>query len=111
MVTTVIPSDATPFEMVLAILSVTLTTLGLLALGGIAKWFFGRHKRQATFRKKLWLFPAFIAGIFAVGALSALTQQAVYAYLRQNVATSITGFAVAVLVAWFLYDWTIWRRN
>ncbi len=106
-----IPEAATPFEYVLLVLSVTLTTLILLTIGGVGKWFFGRHKRIPTFRKKFWFFPVFIVGIFAMGALSALAQQAMYAYLKQNVATSISGFAVAALVAWFLYDWTIWRSG
>lgn len=110
MVAVAFPTDATPFEILLVVLSVTLTTLGLLTLGGFVKWFFGRHKHNASFRKKFWIFPLFIIGIFAIGAISALTQQLVYAYLKQNVATSITGLAVALLVAWFLYDWTIWRR-
>ena len=106
-----LPTDLSAFEIVLFVLSVTLTTLGLLTVGGIARWFFSQHKRYATFRKKFWLFPIFIAGIFAIGAVSAAAQQLIYAYLKQNIATSISGFLITILVAWFLYDWAIWRSH
>jgi hypothetical protein len=106
-----IPAGATPFEYVVFVLSVTLTTLGLLTLGGVVKWFFGRHKAYPTFRKKFWLFPLFVVGIFVMGWVSAQAQQLMYLYLKQNVVTSVTGFAAALLVAWFLYDWAIWRSS
>ena len=106
-----LPEGATLFEYFVFILSVTLTTLGLLTVGGIGKWFFGKHKRAPTFRKKFWFFPLFIVGIFAIGWLSAQMQQLLFLYLKQNVVTSLSGLIVAVLVAWFLYDWAIWRSS
>ncbi len=105
-----IPAIATPFEYVVFVLAVTLTTLGLLFVGGIGKWFFGRHKQQPTFRKKFWFFPIFIIGIFVMGWVSAQVQNLMFAYLKQNVATSVSGFVIALVVAWVLYDWAIWRR-
>jgi hypothetical protein len=106
-----LPQAGTPFEYALFVLSVTLTTLILLALGGIGKWFFSHHKHNATFRKKFWIFPLFIASIFLMGWLSSLAQTFMYAYLKQNIATSISGLAIAVLIAWVLYDWAVWRRG
>lgn len=106
-----LPTLETPGEYLLVILSVTITTLGLLTLAGILRSVFGRHKTGATFRKKFWFFPIFVIGIFAMGWVSATAQEIVYAYLQQNVATSISGLIVAILVAWFLYDWAIWRSG
>lgn len=106
-----LPEFTSTGEYLLAILSVTLTTLGLLAIGGIAKAFFSSHRQAPSFRRKLWFFPLFIIGIFAIGWLSAAAQQAVLAYLKQNAATSISGILIAILVAWFLYDWVVWRSR
>ncbi len=38
-------------------------------------------------------------------------QSTILTYLQQNVATSITGICIAVLAAWFLYDWLVWRKH
>lgn len=106
-----LPEFSSPAEYALFILSVTLTTLILLVIAGLGKALFGRHKSTATFRRKFWFFPFFVIGIFAMGWISATAQKYVFAYIQTNVATSIYGVIVAVLVAWFLYDWAIWRNK
>jgi len=92
------------------ILSVTITTLGLITLGGVLKALF-RSRSKPGFQKKLFWFPFFIGGLFVAGWLSGLVRQGVQTYLEQNVATSISGMAISVLVAWFLYDWVFWRKR
>lgn len=94
----------------LFILSVTLTSLGLVAVGGMIKSVFKR-KTFPTFRKKIIIFPLFIIGIFVMGWLTAKLQQLVLVYLEKNVATSITGLLIALTVTWFLYDWAVWRKS
>lgn len=93
----------------LFVLSVTLTTLGLLFLGSIARSM--KSRRPAGFKKKLLIFPLFIAGIFLIGWATERIQQGLYTYLQQNAATSISGIVIALLVAWLLYDIVIWRRK
>ena len=49
--------------------------------------------------------------IFLLGWMSSRLQSAVYDSLKQSIATGITGFALALIIAWFLYDFLVWRKN
>ena len=93
----------------LFILSVMLTTLLILFAAGLLRSF--RRKTFPTLRKKLLVFPLFVAGIFVMGWVTAKIQEYVYAYLMRNVATSILGIVITLVVAWALYDWVLWRAR
>ena len=90
---------------ILQLLAVVIVTLGPVAVGSLL-----RSRRRPSFKKKLILFPVFVLGLVALGVVSSYLQEAVYTYLKQNVATSISGFIVVVLIAWFLYDFVLWRK-
>jgi hypothetical protein len=94
----------------LFLLSVVITTVGLVAVGGIAKWAFWRPS-HARIGKKLLFFPLFIVGIFAVGWLSERAQQGVYEYLLENAARGIPFLIGTIALAWVLYDWVVWRKG
>lgn len=103
------PSFGPTPEYLLFLLSVIITTLGLITVGGLLRGVF-RSRYRARFRKKLLFFPVFVIGLFAIGWLSERLQQWLFAYLKQNVATSLSGLFIAILIAWLLYDWVFWRR-
>ncbi|MDD9953198.1 MAG: hypothetical protein OXR66_02590 [Candidatus Woesearchaeota archaeon] len=92
----------------LFVLSVTITTLGIIAVAGVLK---GLFRGKATLKKKLFFFPVFILGLLVFGGVTAFLQGFVYEYLQQNLATSVSGMIIIVLVAWILYDWVLWRRR
>ncbi len=103
-----LPEFSFTLPYLLFLLAAVITTLGLVALGGIAKALLWRP-RKATFRRKLVFFPAFIAGIFVAGWISERAQQGVYAYLLENSARGIPFLIGTVALAWVLYDWGVWR--
>jgi hypothetical protein len=105
-----LPDFSLTTDYFLFILSVTLTTLALLTLGGFARGMFKSHGRH-TISQKLFFFPLFVVGIFAMGWFTGKIQELMLAYLKQNAASSITGLCIAVVIAWFLYDWVLWRRG
>lgn len=94
----------------LFVLSVIITGLGLVTVGGVLKSFFAKSAKP-TFKKKLAFFPLFIIGVLAVGWLSERIQLGLYTYLRASVATSVSGIVIAFIVAWLLYDWVLWRKR
>lgn len=101
----------------LSILAVTITSLIMIVIGGWVKDRFQKRGLRFQFanktrwRRKLFGFFLFIVAIFLLGWMGERLQLAVYKYLMQNAASSITGMVVAVLVAWFLYDWLVWRKG
>jgi hypothetical protein len=101
----------------LYILAITLTSLLMIIIGG---WIRDRLQKgglrfrfaqKSNFRKKLTGFFMFIIAIFLLGWMGERLQAAVFDYLVQNIATSIVGFIVVILITWFLYDWLVWRKN
>jgi ABC-type spermidine/putrescine transport system permease subunit II len=99
------------------ILAVTISTLLMIIFGG---WITSRLQKgglrfgfanKTTLHRKFFGFLLFIIAIFLAGWLSERLQNAIYMYLQQNVATSISGLAIAFLVAWVLYDWLVWRKH
>jgi MFS family permease len=101
----------------MAILAVTITSLLMIIIGGWIKDRFQkkglrfRFANKSMLRKKATGFLLFIIAIFLLGWMGERLQLAVYNYLMQNAASSITGIIIALLVAWFLYDWLVWRKN
>lgn len=99
------------------ILAVTISTLLMIVFGG---WIQARLQKgglrfgfanKSNFRRKFFGFLLFIVAIFLTGWLSERLQNAVFTYLKQNVATSITGLLASLLVAWFLYHWLVWKKH
>ncbi|MBR9700998.1 hypothetical protein GOV11_03990 [Candidatus Woesearchaeota archaeon] len=101
---------ALTLEYGLFLLSVVITALGLVTLGGLAKTVFGR-RNYPTLKNKLAMFPIFILAIIFIGWFSEKLQIGIFEYLQQNTATSLSGLAIAVTVAWILYDWVLWRKK
>jgi hypothetical protein len=112
-----LPPFSFTLDYFLFILAITISTLLMLIFGG---WIQRRMQKgglkfgfanKSTFRRKFFGFLLFIVAIFMTGWLSERLQSSVFNYLKQNAATSITGLLVAVLIAWFMYDWLVWRKQ
>lgn len=111
------PAFSLSLDYFLYILAVTITSLLMILIGGWVKNRFQKKglrfqfANKSRFRRKFWGFVLFIVAIFLLGWMGERLQNSVYSYLEQNAATSITGIIIALLVAWFLYDWLVWRKN
>jgi uncharacterized protein YacL len=99
------------------ILSVTLTSLTMILIGG---WITRRLQKgglrfrfanKSTFSKKFFGFLLFICAIFTFGWLSERLQSSLYQYLQQNVAQGVSGIVISLLIAYFMYDWIVWRKH
>jgi hypothetical protein len=99
------------------ILSVTIASLLMMILGG---WITNRMQKgglrfafanKSTVRKKFFGFLLFVTGIFLLGWLSERLQQTVFSYVKGGTAGSITSIIVAFVIAWFMYDWLVWRKH
>jgi hypothetical protein len=111
------PAFSFSLDYFIFVLAVTLNSLLMIIIGG---WMTARFQKgglrfgfanKSTFRKKFFGFFLFIIGIFLAGFLSERLQSTILTYLRRNATTSIAGIIIAVLAAWFLYDWLVWRKH
>jgi hypothetical protein len=99
------------------VFAVTIASLFMIVFGG---WVQTRlHKgglrfafaNKSKYHRKLTGFILFIVSIFLLGFLSERLQQSLYNYFQYRVATSIIGIILILVVAWFLYDWLVWRKH
>ncbi|HIH24214.1 TPA: hypothetical protein HA251_04230 [Candidatus Woesearchaeota archaeon] len=99
------------------VFAVTIATLLMMIFGG---WVTNRIQKgglrfgfanKTRFHRKFWGFVLFIITIFLLGFLSERLQQTLYNYFKIHFTTSITGIIVMFLVAWFLYDWLVWKKH
>jgi len=111
------PSFSFTLSYFLYILAVTLTSLLMILIGGWVKNRFQKgglragFANKSTFRKKLFGFVLFIIAIFLLGWMGERLQNSLFLYLEKNVASNIIGVLFAVLAAWLLYDWLVWRKE
>jgi hypothetical protein len=99
------------------VFAVTITSLLMLIFGTWVKNRFQRgglrfgFANKTRLHRKFWGFVLFIASIFLLGFLSERLQQTLYNYFRLELATSVSGILIIFLIAWFLYDWLVWKRH
>jgi hypothetical protein len=112
-----LPQFSFTLDYFLYILAVTINSLLMIIIGG---WMKERMQKgglrfgfanRSRFRRKIFGFLLFILAIFILGFLSERLQVALLNYLKTNVATNILGLCIAVLVAYMLYDWLVFRKN
>lgn len=105
------------FEYFIFVMAVTITSLFMIIFGGWVKTRFQKgglrfqFANKSKFRRKFFGFVLFIVSIFMLGFLSERLQNAMFDYFKNRVATSIGGIVIILVVAWFLYDWLVWRKN
>jgi hypothetical protein len=113
---TELPAFSFSIAYLLLIIAITITTILMLVMGG---WMKGRLQtgglrfgfaQKSTIRRRLFGFLLFILAIFLLGWLTERLQSAVYNYLLQNAATSITGVIAAIVFAYLMYEIFVWRK-